>query len=149
MAEDTWFSRDRPVLDELVVRVERIDEAGFPTVGEVAESTGLSTRDVGRAVQALNDAGLIQLERMLSGGDPSPWFVTGVSAQARVFVGAWPSPEGLAERIVVVLEQTAESEPDPERKSRIRSLLGGAGETAKAALVEILSSAIAKSVTGG
>ena len=146
--DDTWFRRDLPVLDEIVRRVDTILRTGIPNLYEIAEATGMPLADGGDAAYGMHKAGLIDLGMTMTGGDPGPWHVMEVSAAARIAVGAGPSPENLAERVVVILEQQAENEPDAERRTRLRAFLGGA-ETARSTAVDILSGAIAKTITGG
>jgi len=116
----------------------------FPTLDEVAERAGVELVAVGRAAIALDSAGLITLRRVMSGGDPAPWFVTEVSAQARRWVGQWPSAERIVDTLVRRLSEEADSEPEEQRRSRLREAATTAGGAARGVLVEVLSSVIAK-----
>ena len=144
---DTWFARDLPVLEALV---ELLDAELFPLISlrSVAEKTGMDVLTVGIAARALDDAGLIDLSVTMTGGDPGPWHVSGVSAEARQLTGTWPTPEILAQRMLQALEREADGEGDPAKKQWLSRLLGGAGEVSRATAVEILSSVFAKVVTG-
>jgi hypothetical protein len=50
--EDTWVSRDLPVLETVV---KLVDEGSFAvTVADIADRTGLDTKTVDRALDALS-----------------------------------------------------------------------------------------------
>lgn len=144
---DTWSGRDLPVLDAMVELSERGLAAIF-NLNEVAQLSNIPIIEVGKAARVLSEAGLIDLRMTMTGGDPGPWHVTNVSAKARQLTGAWPSADSLAARLIEVLEKQAEEEVDPARKKVLRKILGRAGEATRSILVEILSGAIAKSLSG-
>jgi hypothetical protein len=76
--EDTWTSRDLPVLDATVALFE--EGIDLPEVADIAGRSGLSVEDVARAVRAL-DGEYVDL-RMSMGG-PASWFMQGVTPAAR------------------------------------------------------------------
>ena len=52
------------------------------------------------------------------------------TGKARRAVGAWPTPESIADRLVQALDEAADREQDPERKgwlSKSAAYLGNAG----------------------
>ncbi len=52
------------------------------------------------------------------------------TGHARRAVGAWPTAETIADRLVSALDEAADREPDPERKgwlSKTAAYLGNAG----------------------
>jgi hypothetical protein len=55
------------------------------------------------------------------GQESVPVRVTGVTERARIAVGQWPSPETLMTGLVRALERAADDEPEPERKSKLRT----------------------------
>lgn len=115
---DTWTERDLPVLNAIV---ETFEDSG-PGVSpeQIEERTGLDTKTVQRALTALESEEppfLSQLERVLSG---QVVFIGAPTGHARRAVGAWPTAEVIAERLVEALAEAADREPDEERKSFLR-----------------------------
>ncbi len=127
--EDTWASRDLPVLDAVVRQVdELLPVSKSPDASDIAASTGLPLSDVITALNAL-DGEYIALHRSL---DPSGWYITAVTPRARREVGQWPTGESLIERLATGLSQAAEQEKDPEQKRKLLAVareLGGAAKT--------------------
>jgi hypothetical protein len=125
--EDTWASRDLPVLDATV----RLLENNFVVyVRDIAAETGIDPRDVDRALTALDGEYIGDYEQFATAGDPNPWHVGRVTAAARRVVGQWPTAESLIDRLAEAFSTAADREADPEKKSRLRSIagmLGGAG----------------------
>lgn len=145
--DDTWFSRDLPVLDSIVSMVDKILVTGtFPQLSDVADITQIEIMEVGKAAMALENASLIDLQRTMIGGNPAPWFVTRVSGEARQLVGAWPSPQSLATSVYQQLEELAESEGDSPKSSWIKSFVNGASTIGKDVVVEVLATAIGKTL---
>lgn len=126
--EETWTSRDLPVLRAIVEVFERTGRVMHPN--EIVQQSGLTGDQVERALNALegeNPPFITKLDRRASGGISLIGRPTG---HARRAVGAWPSAETMADQIVQALEEAAEREPDTERKSWLRqsaSYLGNAG----------------------
>lgn len=86
---NTWASRDLPVL-RVVVR--RLDENGAyaVTVAEISDEIGIDMEVVAKSLDALNGPYVTMYQKLLTGGDPGPWFVTEVAPAARRAVGQWP-----------------------------------------------------------
>jgi hypothetical protein len=140
MMDDTWLSRDLPVLDAVVGLLE---EGYFAvTVAEVAGRTGFDTKTVDRALNALEGQYIVEYRKMMTGGIPDSWYVTEVTADARRAVGQWPTAERLAERLAVAFSEAADAEQDPERKSRLRQVASFLGETGKDLAAEIMAKVI-------
>lgn len=114
------------MLDAIVRAYEVSAAPGQP--GDVTRALGLEEEEVARAVRALDSGGYLRDVRYSASGFP---FLTGVpTGEARRAVGAWPTPESLAERLVVAMDQAAEVEQDAEVRGWLRRLsshLGGAG----------------------
>ena len=91
--EDTWASRDLPVLDA-TVRV--METNNFPAVRDIAAAAGMDIETTGRALEAL-DGTYVGLSR--SAGGPESWNVRTVSADARRAVGQWPTAESLVTQL--------------------------------------------------
>jgi hypothetical protein len=51
--------------------------------------------------------------------------VAEVSGQALREVGAWPSPDSTADRLIAALQQIADNTVDPETRTRARKILEG------------------------
>lgn len=138
--EDTWLSRDLPVLDAIV---RLLDEGAFRVdVAQIAVETGFDTVTVDRSLTALEGPFVAHYQRYASGGVPDTWNVSDVTAEARRAVGQWPTPESLAERLAGAFAEAADAEQDPERKSRLRQVAGFLGETGKEVAAEVLAKII-------
>ena len=108
--EDTWVSRDLPVL-EAAVRL--LDGGAWEvTVAEIADETGLDLKTVDRALEALTGPYVAEYQRLATGGVPDTWSVTKVTAAARRVVGQWPTAESLAERLAAAFSEAADVEQD-------------------------------------
>lgn len=111
--------------------VEISEETG-PGVSpeQIEKRTELDAKSVQLALAALDSEDppfLSKLERVMSG---QVVFVGAPTGHARRAVGAWPTAETIADRLVDALGEAAEREPDEERKSflgRAASYLGNAG----------------------
>ncbi len=126
--KDTWASRDLPVLDAVVTLLDGPDHFAV-SVSEIARHTDMDPVDVAGALDALEDE-YVDVDRLMSGGDPGPWEVRHVTAAARRAVGQWPTAESLVARLVDGFATAADHEADPERRSLLRrfaDMLGGAG----------------------
>lgn len=138
--EDTWVSRDLPVLD-VVVRL--LDNGAWQvTVADIAGETGLDPKAVDRALEALHGPYVAEYQRLATGGIPDLWSVTEVTSAARRVVGQWPTAESLAARLAEAFSEAADKEMDPERKSRLRQLANFLGETGKDLAAEIMAKVI-------
>ncbi|MDQ3763179.1 MAG: hypothetical protein M3460_16495 [Actinomycetota bacterium] len=72
--------------------------------------------------------------------------IKGVTERALRAVGAWPdNAELLADRILAVLAEGAEHEPEPEKRSKLQAGLKGVGGMTRDVLVDVLGAALAKS----
>lgn len=112
--EDTWFQRDRLVLDA-AVRIH--DQTGQSTITAAAleRESGLDKDTVRRALHALRTGDYF--DKVLGTAQGPIMRVGRPTAEARRAVGAWPSGAGLAERLVAALESAADdaTRPDEER----------------------------------
>jgi len=82
--EDTWASRDLPVLDAVVSQFDELSRTGAcPDAADIAASTGLEIIAVIAALNAL-DGEYVTVRRPL---EPSSWDVTSVTPAARRAVG--------------------------------------------------------------
>jgi hypothetical protein len=136
--DDTWWSRDLPVLDAAVRLVEDED---FVYVGDLARETGFYPEDVFRALTAMQGTFTGQLQGM---GDLDRRFITEVTPAARRAVGQWPTPENVVARLAEAFSAAAEAEPDPERRGRLRAVGGFLAETGKDFAAEVVAKVIAQ-----
>jgi predicted ArsR family transcriptional regulator len=126
--EDTWTSRDLPVLDAAVSLLDRPDHFAV-SVSEIAGHTGIEPAGVAAALDALESDGYVEVDRLMSAGDPA-WEVRQVNGAARRAVGQWPTAESLVARLAEGFAAAADDEADPARKNVLRKfaeMLGGAG----------------------
>jgi hypothetical protein len=142
--EDTWFSRDLPVLESLVRGVDKMRSNGeFPTLRRAAEDTGLTPDEVLDAAHALSEAGYVVLGGGFAGVDSGGFFATAVSADARREVGAWPTADNLAQRLLDSIQaQADDATTPPERRSVARKVLDAVGTAGRGAAQEVISVAI-------
>lgn len=140
--DDTWASRDLPVLEAIVTTLDS-DPNTIPTLHDIAERLGKPVTEVGKAALAL-DGSYFELHKLMTGGDFGPWFVTKVYPSARIAVGQWPSGEVWTNRLVKALSEAAESEPDERKKSKLRATAEAVAGVARDITVEVLSGGIVK-----
>ena len=135
---DLWEERALPILRYIAAHET---DMGFIEIGELADATGIDGHSVVVEVERLIEAGYIpgDLTKMMTGGDPSSWFLTKsrLTERGARAVSLWPR----AEQFVQVIEARAESEADPVRKKALRSLLETVKEVGVPVLSEILSAA--------
>jgi hypothetical protein len=122
--EDTWATRELPVLTAVVALLE---ESYMVTVSDIAERTGLELAVVARSLDAM-DPTYVDFRKTMTGGDPRFWYVLKVTPAAREEVGQWPAPASLIDRLAAAFGDAAQREPDPVRQDQLRhagALLGG------------------------
>jgi len=118
--------------------------SGLLTVREIAERSGMPVQTTWAALAAMKRE-FVDVE-IVGGGDPGNYFVTGVSDAARRAVGQWPSAETVADSLLDALSTAADSEQDPERKSKLRTAADAIGGVGRELLVSVVSSALTKSI---
>ncbi len=104
-----------------------LETAYYPKVSDIAAAAGLDIETTARSLEALDGT---YVDLSISMGSPESWRVKAVSADARRAVGQWPTAETLITRLADAFSTAADREPDPGKKSRLRSIagmLGGAG----------------------
>ncbi len=144
---DTWNDRDMPVLKYLVERFDDPRARRVDNFAEIEQATGLTKEEVECAVFVLAEtASPLYIKGISVAQLPYPIVLTGVTERARRAVGAWPTPESFAEQFVAGLAATVEREPDPERRSRLRALLGSAGGAMKDLSVAVAAAVISRSI---
>ena len=125
--EDTWASRDLPVLDAIVMALE--DDFSVDAGRVASAMTGLPADDVERAFYALQGTFTGPVLARLGTG-PEALYVKEVTGEARQAVGQWPTADSLVSQLTEAFKAAADQAGDPEEKGRLRrlaELLGGAG----------------------
>ncbi|MEI2811371.1 MAG: hypothetical protein V9F00_14555 [Nocardioides sp.] len=108
--DETRTRRDLPVLTAIVEVFERTGRVMRPN--EIVGQSGLDADQVETALRALEGEDppfITKLERRASGGISLVGKPTG---HARRAVGAWTTPESIADRLFSALDQAADREPD-------------------------------------
>lgn len=137
--DDTWASRDLPVLEAAVRGVDEQRAHGGIRFHDIAQQTGLSDDDVYRAARALDDAGLIELRLVMPSTHGR---VMAVSGQARQIVGSWPNEETYVDRLLAAVDALAENASDEDTRSRLRKLRDGLTEAGRDLLVSVAAATI-------
>ena len=144
--ESTWESRDLPVLEAIVAIC---DETGSSASKQaVAERTGLDEGTVRLSFFAL----AAEQPPLFRIGNPSSLavrdinYATDPTGHARRIVGAWPTPESLAERIVAALNEAAEEEADDEIKGRLKRGAEALSGVGKGVLTGVLTHVITQGI---
>lgn len=138
---ETWFSRDLPVLSAIVARVEA---GSIATSMDIAADTGLDDNALERSARALEQAGYLPQVWWDGGGG---WDIPDVSERARREVGAWPTAEVLATRLLDALERIATTSGSTDQRTAAGRLLDVAKTDGRGVLVAALGN-IASGVTG-
>ena len=146
MAPNTWFSRDLPVLDAIVVYLDEHGGSSYPQLYDIAAMTGLHDEQVVRAAAALEDD-YIQLHKTM--GPARGWAVVSVNSAARIATGQWPNPETLSARILAGIEAAAEAESDDVRRGKLRSAAEVLGTAARDVGTDVLTAVILRATGMG
>lgn len=141
---NTWFSRELPILEVVIGLFEEKGWAGgIVQVSEISDRTGIDGNEVFTALCAMENEYVI-LQKLMTGGDPNPQMVTGVTPSARRAVGQWPSIETFYDRIIAGLTEAEEQETDVGKKSKLRSTLNALTDLGRDTLITILSNTITR-----
>ncbi len=122
--DDTWWTRDLPVLD---VAVRLLEHHDLPEVTDIPRETGPCSRGCGGAY--------VDVPKTM--GDVEGWFVKTVTPQARCAVGQWPTPESVVDRLAEAFGAAAER--DPERRGKLRALANFLGEAGRDFAAEVVA----------
>lgn len=148
MTEDTWVTRDLPVLRAVVQLYEDDENSEYwIDVFDIVQKTGLAEEVVQRALRALKSSpsyfdDVSEHQRGIDAVGPP-------TAAARRAVGAWPSPENVVERIVAALEQAAEDDARPdEQRGKFKQLALGISSFGYQVAINALGSAGGNVLTG-
>jgi hypothetical protein len=139
MTEDTWTTRDLPVL-RAVVDINEQDGEYLTDANDIERATGFDGETVQRALRALSSYPS-HFEKVLetSAGIDS---VGPPTAEARRAAGAWPSPENLLERLIAALQYAAKDETrEPEERSKLKQAASVLGSLATQLAINALGGA--------
>ena len=138
--DDTWFDRDLPVLEAVIALGDESDGSDLINAWEVRQRSGLDEAQVQAALRALIDVRYLAESSAILGGHVDA--VGSPTAAARAAAGAWPSPDGLVERLIAALDAAGD---DPSRTEEERSWLKRAatsiGSFGRAAAIAALGGA--------
>lgn len=126
--DQTWTVRDLPVLRAIVELYEETGQIVSPN--QIEAKTGLAAEVVQSALRALDSEQPPYVKKMQRYSSGHVVMIGAPTGHARRAVGAWPTAETIADRLVSALDGAAEREPDPERKgwlSKTAAYLGNAG----------------------
>jgi hypothetical protein len=145
--ESTWETRDRPVLESIV---RTYDETGVsPDPSAIAEACGLTRDEVQQALRALQyDEPPLVTKMHVAGGGAGVVAIGAPTGHARRMVGAWPTPDNLADRIVAALNEAAENETDELKKGKLRRGAEAVAGVGKDVLTDVLAQVITKGMYG-
>lgn len=136
-----WTSRDLPVLKAVV---KLADTTQLVQASQVETETGFDRATVDASLKALKDAGYFTK----TGGSMSRLIddISGVTEKARHAAGVWPTAEQIAAGMLEEIERRAESDPDPEKRSRFKKIAAGFAEGGKDVGINLLAAVVAKSM---
>lgn len=142
----TWEDRDLPVLAAIVELTEEGED--YIELDQLADRTGFDDATVRRAVFALADEQppFFRYADATTFGGRDIGAVSNPTGYARRTVGAWPTADALADRIVQGLERAAEAETDQERQGWLRKAAAWFGTAGRGVLVEVAGSAVSRGV---
>jgi hypothetical protein len=144
MAKDTWTDRDLPVLNAIVEMTEQGADSVEPA--DISGFIGMPEDQVQRALQALADEHppFFEASEATAAEGRIVLLVANPTGYARRTVGAWPTAETLADRLVQALATAADNEPDEEKRSKAKQTALFLGSAGKDLLVNVLATVIAK-----
>lgn len=147
MPQETWSTRDEPVLAAIVELVDN----GAMSVGphDLVKHTGFDLETVQRALVALaaENPPFFEFSDM-TGLDSEIREIENIrnpTGHARRTVRTWPTAETLADRIIAALEQAAAETENEEEAGRLRR----AGRWFSAAGRDVLVNVVSTAMTGG
>jgi cation transport regulator ChaC len=142
--EDTWVTRDLPVLDAVVRYMdEHVESSKLLQGSDIAQIVGMDVATVGSALVALNGVYVNLGQAWAEAGGE---FVQSVSAEARRVVGQWPSPATYIERLLQALEQQEATSTDVEEKSNLRRAIEGLRGVGRDVLVGVATNVLTGAV---
>lgn len=140
--EDTWASRDLSVLDVIVTWKDAHPLEPGPSYQVIVDESGLDLDTVTRSVASL-EGSFVEVQKMMSGGITAHWRITSIDPRARQVIGQWPSAEAYSDRLIQVLDQAAEAEPEGSAtRSKLRAAASSITNLGHDVLVEVTAKVI-------
>ena len=141
---NTWASRDLPILRVALRRLDAGED--FVALEEIRHELGMDVAAMRAGLKALESAWppYINVSYTMAGPDRLGGHINGVSDRTRRELGAWPSAEGLVDRLVQALDDAAQHEPEAERKSRLRAAADGLAGMARDVAVGVIATQLGK-----
>lgn len=138
--QSTWETRDLPVLEAIVLLSdERVGPFG---VESVVPTAPLSEPEVQATLRALSGEHPPLLENCTTMAGGSIRLVGSATGEARRRVGAWPTPENLATRMLAALEEAAQSAPTAEERTRLQRVLEAVRDVGTQTVAAILAGVV-------
>ena len=137
--QETWFSRDLPLLQAIV---QEADRTGKPVDVRKLDIEGLDRADLKVAIRALaheDPPFFTKIEGSMADRYESVISVTGYARRA---AGTWPSVEVVAERLVEQLASAADDLEDEETRSRLKKTVKWLGSTGRGVLIAAVGQAL-------
>jgi hypothetical protein len=135
--EETWVSRDLPVLRAIVEAFDDPDRYRM-SLDEIENASGFSEDDVHRALRALHEASSPFIKASMVSNLSYPIMVHGVTERARVVAGQWPKPEDLVDALARAFEDAAQT-ADPDERSRLQRIAGELRGAAREIAIRVLT----------
>ncbi|CCK64165.1 hypothetical protein [Mycobacterium canetti] len=139
MTEDTWTTRDLPVLRAVVDIYDRTGRSSIRP-RDIEAVVGFDEDTLQRALRALNTEPFFEKVTEAYGGHIL--MVGPPTGDALRVAGAWPSPENLLERLIAALENAASDETrEPGERSKFKQAAGWLGSFASQVAIGALGGA--------
>jgi len=145
MLDDTWFSRDMPVLEGAVALLE--DSRPPVSDSDIAARTGIDRRDVMKALEALEED-FLEVGWDDRGNLRVSGAVASCTSAARRATGKWPSAESLAERAIAVVDERIANATDDGERSRWVKLRDGLAGAGRDLVVDVMGAVVNRQITG-
>ncbi|MGP4030066.1 hypothetical protein [Actinomadura sp. 3N407] len=144
MLEETWSTRDEPVLEAIVELIDAGNRLVRPH--DLASHTGLDIETVQRALVALahEDPPLFEYTDSTTYGSKYTELdsIRNPTGHARRTVRTWPTAETLADRLIAALQEAADNTEDEEQAGRLRRTGQWFGSAGRDVLVNLIASTI-------
>jgi hypothetical protein len=140
---DSWFSRELPVLIEVVRHFDSTHQPLAATV--IANDLGWEVEKVKAGVRALIRGRYVE-ELGIDMGQGGEW-IGQVSADAYRVTGAWPSADTAADRLLAALDAAVERAPEGEPKSRAKRIRDGFLAAGRDFAVDVASGVLTGQIT--
>lgn len=145
MVNPTWEERDLPVLRAAVEYCEEKD--GYAEVHHLRGRLDMSERDIRKAFRALcSETPELFQKYVHSQGEVV--LVGRPTGEARRRLGLWPTPEGLADRLVQAMAEAADREPDEEKRGRLRAAASWLANSGRDVMVDVTAAVINRQMGG-